>query len=375
MQTRQFGVTEFENSDSSNFQRHGEDLIQRYDEISRLNRIDWSTNLRLQNEIGRGGQGTVYLAERTGADGFNLPVAAKIFSPEPYSNPNDYDQDMRRIGQIASRIARIENENLLNVYHFLNRDRIRIMIMEWIDGFDLRRLLTPRMLGLVQDRVSDKRWSYIQERLVSAGKIQPKLNACQAIHVLRDCLVALASLHECGIIHGDIKPANIMINRFGKAKLIDTGTASDEDFPARFRACTPAYSSPRVLLGESPSIASDLVSLGYILLELVCGRPIFSQAENLDQLIDEKRNILNSISNILPPETEHAEALIEICTALIANDGIQSSGNTIDSKLASADCFIQQIDRWELLVANPNDLRFWTQELLELPASEPEAPI
>ena len=78
------------------------------------------------------------------------------------------------------------------VQNFLDRDRIRMMVMEWVEGFDLRRLLTPKMYGVVKRRVSQKRWEYINEVLVTAGPVQPRFKAGVAIAIVRDCLEALA---------------------------------------------------------------------------------------------------------------------------------------------------------------------------------------
>lgn len=368
MQTRQINVTLLEQDSSCAPQQKCNELLKKYDGCRQTKRMEGSTDLQLLEQIGQGGQGTVFLAEQNGADGFSLPVAVKIFSPEPYTHPDDYDQDMLRIGHVAAKVARLDSENLLNVLHFLDRDRIRVMIMEWIAGFDLRRLLTPRMLGVVQDRVSEKRWNFITENLVSIGKVQPRMNACQAIHIVRDCLVGLDTLHEHGLFHGDIKPANIMLKRNGRAKIVDIGNASDQEYPARIRACTPMYCSPQILRGNPPSNASDLVSLGYVLLEMVSGEPVFSRTENLQQLIQEKHDIRNSFTAIVPEDTPQFEQLCEIIHALITADPLCDAPNNWQAN--SAACVIKQIDDLNLTTQSPNELEIWVQELLEFPWTE-----
>ena len=145
------------------------ELCELYQLILREKRHSWTTHLRLLTKLGSGGQGVVYLTERRGSDGFTLPVALKVFSPERYATPNHYDSDMSRMGRVAAKVARIQHENLLVVENFLDRDRIRMMVMEWVEGFDLRRLLTPKMFGSVKERFSEKRWKHINEVLVTAG--------------------------------------------------------------------------------------------------------------------------------------------------------------------------------------------------------------
>ena len=63
--------------------------------------------------------------------------------------------------------------------------------------------------------------------LLTDGPAQPRLKPGVAIHVVRDCLAALAALHRDGISHGDIKPSNVMLKRTGAAKLVDIGSAVD----------------------------------------------------------------------------------------------------------------------------------------------------
>ncbi len=112
------------------------ELVDRYQEILDKRRHSWTTHLRLLKKLGSGGQGVVYFTERRGSDSFTLPVALKIFSPERYLTPIHYDNDMARMGRVAAKVARIQHENLLVVENFLDRDRIRMMVMEWVEGFD-----------------------------------------------------------------------------------------------------------------------------------------------------------------------------------------------------------------------------------------------
>ena len=79
----------------------------------------------------------VYLSERRGTDNFTLPVALKIFSPERYEDDRAYDEAMGRMAQVAAHVAQIQQDNLLDVHNWVDRSRIRMMEMEWVDGYDL----------------------------------------------------------------------------------------------------------------------------------------------------------------------------------------------------------------------------------------------
>ena len=100
--------------------------------------------------LGKGGQGVVYLSERRGADGFTLPVALKFFSPERFPDERSYREAMERMAQVSSRVAVIQHDNLLDVQNFIERRRIRVLEMEWVDGYDLDTLLAPEMLERAQ---------------------------------------------------------------------------------------------------------------------------------------------------------------------------------------------------------------------------------
>ena len=345
-----------------------DDLIGRYEQINLEKRLSWTTHLRLLRRLGAGGQGVVYLTERRGSDGFTLPVALKIFSPDRYRTPNSYDDDMARMGRVAASVARIQHENLLVVQNFLDRDRIRMMVMEWVEGFDLRKLLTPRMYGVVKRRVSEKRWLYINEVLVTAGPVQPRFKAGVAIAIVRDCLEALAALHRKGIVHGDVKPANIMLKRSGHAKMIDIGSAFEMADPPGTQACTPAYAAPEVLEGASQSPLTDLASLGYVTLELLSGRPLFSDAKELPELIVAKREILDRLPELMPQDVSCNDLLMTFCRGLVNPDPDQRFPSAEAAELLEegAAAFHRQLVKNDLSSEYENDIRIWIEELLEI---------
>ena len=126
--------------------RCSDELLGRYRGILEEQRLSWTEHHRLIRLLGSGGQGVVYLSERRGTDSFTLPVALKIFSPERYEDERSYDEAMGRMAQVAARVAQIQQDNLLDVHNWVDRSRIRMMEMEWVDGYDLARLLTRKML-------------------------------------------------------------------------------------------------------------------------------------------------------------------------------------------------------------------------------------
>lgn len=352
--------------DAANAEASAE-LVRTYHDIIHREKLSWTTHLHLKRVLGSGGQGIVYLTERRGADEFTLPVALKIFSPEHYAHKDLYARDMLRIGQVSTKVARIQHDNLLQVHNFLERDYIRMMVMEWVEGYDLRALLTPRMLIRFRERASQKRWDELNQVLVTQGPLQPMFKPGVAVAIVRACLEALAALHRIGIVHGDIKPANIMLKRSGHAKIIDIGSAFDIERPPVRRACTPAYAALEVLEGEGNSPLSDLASLGYVLVELLAGQPLFSQAKNLKELIELKKNLEQRLPTLLPETVVSNELLTDFIRGLIAAEPLDRFPTAEDAQLVDkgAAAFHRQLVKGDMASEYENDIRIWIEELLE----------
>jgi eukaryotic-like serine/threonine-protein kinase len=293
------------------------ELVERYHDLLSGKRLNWTSHLKLLKRLGSGGQGVVYLTELRGTDEFTLPAALKIFSPERFDDAASYDDSMYRVARASARIAQIQHDNLLYVYNFVDRQRIRMLVMEWVDGYDLARLLTNPMLQRFRDRSSQRRWDYINRVIVTAGPVQPRMKAGVAVAIVRDCLSALAALHRHGIVHGDIKPSNIMLKRTGIAKIVDIGSAFEMRNPPKARPCTLAYAAPEVLENCECTPRSDLCSLGYVLIELLAGRPCFNGITDLRELLEAKRTLPMRLHEILPQEVLCCELLLSFCRGMI----------------------------------------------------------
>ncbi len=345
--------------------RCSEDLLRAYDELVDGQRLSWTTHHRLLRRLGSGGQGVVYLGERRGTDNFTLPVALKIFSPSRYSDERGYEEAMLRIAKVSARVAQIQQDNLLDVHNFVDRNRIRLMEMEWVDGFDLNRLLTRDMLSYVRHRVSNRRWKYINNVIVTDGPTQPRLKPGIAIAVVRDCLAALAALHREGIVHGDLKPANIMLKRTGNAKIIDIGSAFEIDDPPPARTCTPTYAAPEVLEGADCTPRSDLTSLGYVLIEMLAGMHLFSGQNSLRDLLAAKRALPRRLAEILPADVSCNRHLMNFCRTLVAPDPELRfpSAEAADLVQEGAASFHRQLVKGDLASEYDNEIRLWLSEL------------
>ncbi|MFO7906080.1 MAG: serine/threonine-protein kinase [Planctomycetota bacterium] len=345
-------------------------LLKRYQEILDGKRLHWTTHHHLDRMLGSGGQGVVYLTERRGTDGFTLPVAIKIFSPDRYDDDRTYDNSMRRIADVAAHVAQIQHDNLLDVHNFVDRDRIRMMVMEWVDGYDLQALLTSERLERVESRVSRKRWEYINRVLATSGPVHPRLKPGVAMAVMRGCLGALAALHREGIVHGDIKPSNIMIKRTGSAKIVDIGSAFATEAPPPHFMCTPHYAAPEVLENSECTPRSDLASLGYVFIQMLGGQSPFQDCNGmgLRELLEHKRSLSQRLDSILPRDVTVNELLMNFCRRLIAPDPMKRFPTAEEADLVKegAAAFHRQLVMSNLSVEYENEIRIWLEELREL---------
>jgi serine/threonine-protein kinase len=347
--------------------RPAPELLAQYETILREERLSWTVHHRLIRRLGSGGQGVVYLSERRGTDHFTLPVALKIFSPEKYESDSAYEAAMGRIAHIAARVAQIGQDNLIDVHNWIERYRIRIMEMEYVDGYDLARLLTNSMLARVRERVSEKRWNYINEVVATAGPEQPRLKPGIAIAIVRECLAALSALHRKGIIHGDLKPSNIMLKRTGNAKIIDIGSAFPVEEVRWPRTCTPQYAAPEVLEDKPSTPMSDLCSLGYVLIEMLAGRRLFRHCQDQADLIREKYLLPQQIHTLVTPDVASSRHLMNFCKRLIAPDPAKRFRSAEEAEVGpdGAANFHRELVKGDLATEYTNDIRYWLQELAE----------
>jgi serine/threonine-protein kinase len=186
-----------------------------------------------------------------------------------------------------------------------------------------------------------------------------------AIAVLRAILAALSALHREGIVHGDVKPSNLMLKCTGNAKLIDIGSAFEWSRGARGRSFTPAYAAPEVLEGAGGSPRSDLASLGYVLVEMLAGAPPFAGFSGPEALLTAKRTIVDRLPGILPEDVVCNDLLMNLIRGLIAPEPAERFTSAEDADLVEqgAANFHRQLVRGNLASEYDNEIRVWLEEL------------
>ncbi|MDQ4123355.1 MAG: protein kinase [Acidobacteriota bacterium] len=201
-------------------------------------------NYRIVREIGRGGMGTVFLAERT--DGlFEKRVAIKILK-----RGMDTDAILKRFTMERQILAALDHPNIARLFDGgTTADGLPYFVMEFVEGTAVTDFCDRENLS-INDRLK----------------------------LFRKVCAAVAYAHRNLIIHRDLKPSNILVTADGTPKLLDFGIAKLLQTDAETglteteaRLLTPEYASPEQIRGERVTTLSDVYSLGVLLYELLTG--------------------------------------------------------------------------------------------------------
>ena len=195
------------------------------------------------SRLGRGGMGTVYKVRDTA---LNANVALKVLRPEIARSASSAERRFRAEIKLARRVT---HPNVCQLYDFVEDADLRCISMELIEGTQLRQLVRERSLS--------REAAYEYALQIAAG---------------------LTAIHKAGIVHRDLKTANIMVDQAGVLRLMDFGIARPIRGDVTREATTtggvvgtPEYMSPEQARGESVDERSDVYSMGVVLFELFTG--------------------------------------------------------------------------------------------------------
>ena len=219
-------------------------------------------NYKIIGELGRGGMGAVYLAERT--DGkFSQKVAVKLLKRE--LNTTDIRRRFRRERQILAALAHPNIARLLDAG--TTADGLPFLVMEYVEGLPVNKFCCER-----------------------------EQNLAERLQIFRVVCDAVAFAHRNLIVHRDLKPSNILVTPEGVPKLLDFGISKlltdeyeseSEHTVTKLGVMTPEYASPEQMRGESVTTVTDVYSLGVILYELLTNhRPFEFQRHSPQEMIE-----------------------------------------------------------------------------------------
>lgn len=234
----------------------------------------------IRKPLGVGGMGQVYLAEDTT---LQRVVAIKRMAP----GLQEDDRDRKRLLKEAQRASALNHPNIAGIYDVIeDRDEL-LLVMEYVEGATLR----------------------------AATHERPDIPAF--LNIAIQCADGLAAAHQKEIVHGDIKPENLMLTPAGRVKILDFGVArrptllADSDLPTASLATmtgslsgTPAYMAPEVLTQKPYDGRADIFSLGLVFYEMLGGPQPFqtdSFIGTVARVLHDDIPSLSTITTRIPP--------------------------------------------------------------------------
>jgi eukaryotic-like serine/threonine-protein kinase len=261
-----------------------------------LNARALAPDFKVMGELGRGGMGIVYLAMDVNLD---REVAIKVL-PAHLTAPSEVRDRFLREARTA---AKLSHPNIVPVYRADEKNGVVFFVMRHVDGESLA------------------------ERIASQGPLPP----LEAVRMLQQVALALDYAHARGVIHRDVKPENILLERgsnsavvtdFGIARLME---AAPQTMTGQVLG-TVHYMSPEQVLGERVDGRSDVYSLGVVGFRAVTGQLPFNSASATAVLVEHVTKEPPKVRSIGPGVPEQLAAIVDRCLAKDPAARFQTAG-------------------------------------------------
>ncbi len=246
---------------------------------------------RLLERLGAGGMGQVFLCEHIT---MGRKVALKILPVTQAEDPSS----LARFYREARAVARLDHPNIVRAHDIDHDDKLYFIVLEFVDGCNLHDFIRRN------------------------GTLGP----ARAAHYIRQAALGLQHAHEAGLVHRDIKPGNLLIDRQGVVKILDMGLARffHEDSAAFIKEYevgyiigTGDYIAPEQIVDSRVDIRADIYSLGGTMYYLLTGKSPFQEGTNAQKIIWHQVRHPKSLRSLRP---DVPEALVQVFERIVAKE-------------------------------------------------------
>ena len=236
---------------------------------------------RLVNQQGSGGMAVIYKATDLA---LGRTVAVKILRPSLTGDP----EFLKRFRQEARNVANLSHPNIVTVHDVGQDGNTHYIVMEYIDGEDLKRLI----------------------RATAPFSID------RALSIAIKICAGVGYAHRAGLVHADVKPQNVLVTESDNVKVTDFGIAqalAGTKPRERQRVVwgSPHYFSPEQAQGEPPTPASDVYAIGILLFEMIAGRLPFVGADQQELAMAHIRETPPNASDVNPNVPVHLDRIMQ----------------------------------------------------------------
>lgn len=288
--------------------------------------------------LDKGGMAEVFLARSTSLEGFDKVVAIKRVLPHLAAN----DRFVNMFLDEAKLSLHLDHANIVSVFDVGRSGQTYFIVMEYIDGTNMKRLVE--------------------------GRVMPLELAC---YVMIEVCKGLVYAHEKNdskgvpleIVHRDVSPPNILISREGEVKLTDFGLARAA---SQIESTDPgvvkgkfAYLSPEAAVGDSVDLRADIFAAGIVLWETITGRRLFQGNTDLETLENVRSCVVPAIHNMRP---DFPASLDRILSRALAKNPADRYGSARELGRELALFLVDQ-----RVSVTSYDLSAWMQEQIDMP--------
>ncbi|MCS7021969.1 MAG: serine/threonine protein kinase [Gemmataceae bacterium] len=287
--------------------------------LGRYKRFTIAGKYKLLELIGVGGMGAVYLCEHVL---MHRLVALKVLPLEKLTDPSHEERFYRE----ARAVAALDHPNIVRAYDIDRYEQLHFLVMEYVDGTSLQEIVSRYVL--------EKRW----------------FDPIRAAHYIAQAALGLQHGHELGMVHRDIKPGNLLLDRHGVIKVLDMGLARffnkqqdcvTEKYDDKCVLGTADYLAPEQAVSNIVDIRADIYALGCTFYFLLTGQSPFPEGTVAAKLVAHQTRQpqpVESFRKDVPPD------MLKVLRVMMAKNPADRFQQPIEVAEALAEWAQQRID-------------------------------